>query len=86
MFIGLKEVLSIMINEYDKNLSIDTLRYYILPSMFKNGLSGSQIINELQLLGISSGTSTHSIVLYLLSQNNIQEAANIGNYLLCIYI
>lgn len=75
----MKDVLSIMINEYEINPNIDTLRYYVLPAMFKSGISGSQIISELQLLGIPPGTSTHSIVLYLLSKNDIEQAANIGN-------
>lgn len=68
-----------MINEYELNPNIDTLRYYILPFMLKYGLSGSQIINELQLLGVPTGTSTHAIVLYLLSQKDIRSAADIGN-------
>jgi hypothetical protein len=68
-----------MIDEYELNPNIDTLRYYILPSMFKNGLNGIQIINDLQLVGIPTGTSTHSLVLYLLSQKDIRQAADIGN-------
>lgn len=69
-----------MIGEYELNPNIDTLRYYILPPMFKNGLNGIQIINELQLLGVPSGTSTHALVLYLLSQKDIRQAADIGNF------
>lgn len=75
-----------MINEYELNPNIDTLRYYILPFMLKYGLSGSQIINELQLLGVPTGTSTHSIVLYLLTQKDIRLAADIGNLLLVTLI
>lgn len=79
LFIGLKDVLSIMINEYELNPNIDTLRYYILPAMFKSGISASQIIKDLQFLGIPPGTSTHSLVLYFLSNKDIEQAANIGN-------
>jgi len=68
-----------MINEYNLNPNIDTLRHYILPLMFKNNPNGTQIINDLQLLGIPTGTSTHSIVLYLLAEKNIRQAADIGN-------
>lgn len=68
-----------MVNDYDLSPNIDTLRYYILPPMFKNGLNGIQIINELQLIGIPSGTSTHALVLYLLSDKDIRQAADIGN-------
>lgn len=78
--IGSKDILSVMINDYDLNPNIDTLRFYILPSMLKNNVSGTQIINDLQLVGVSKGTITHALVLYLLSENNIRLAADIGNY------
>lgn len=71
-----------MINNYEINLNIDSLRYYILPQMFKNDLSGAQIISELQILGIPTGTTTHALVLYLLSEQNIRLAADIGNLFL----
>ncbi|KAL4132666.1 hypothetical protein QTP88_009784 [Uroleucon formosanum] len=75
---GLKNVLSIMINEYELNPNIDTLRYYILPTMFKNNIDGTKIINELQMSGIPTGTTTHSLVLYLLSEKKIRLAADIA--------
>ncbi|CAH1737969.1 unnamed protein product [Aphis gossypii] len=75
---GLKDVLSIMINEYEINPNIDTLRFYILPAMFKNDINGTKIINELQSLGIPTGTTTHAIVLYLLSEKKIRQAADIA--------
>ncbi|XP_025193243.1 leucine-rich PPR motif-containing protein, mitochondrial [Melanaphis sacchari] len=75
---GLKDVLSIMINEYELNPNIDTLRFYILPAMFKNNMDGMKIINELQMLGIPTGTTTHSVVLYLLSEKKIRLAADIA--------
>lgn len=78
MIIGLKDILRIMINDYELNVNIDTLRYYVLPSMMKNNLSGAQSINELQMLGIPTGTSTHALVLYLLSAKDIRQAADIG--------
>jgi len=67
-----------MVKEYEINPNIDTLRFYILPAMFKNDINGTQIINELQSLGIPTGTTTHAIVLYLLSEKKIREAADIG--------
>lgn len=73
-----------MIEQYELNPNIDTLRYYILPCMFKNGLNGIQIINELQLLGVSTGTCTHALVVYLLSKKDIRQAADIGNLLINI--
>lgn len=75
---GLKNVLSIMVNEYELNPNIDTLRYYILPTMFKNDMDGTKVINELQMLGIPTGTTTHSLVLYLLSEKKIRLAADIA--------
>jgi len=77
--IGLKNMLNIMVNKYELNPNIDTLRYYILPAMFKNNFDGTKIINELQLLGIPTGTTTHSLVLYLLSEKKIRLASDIGN-------
>jgi len=67
-----------MVNEYELNPNIDTLRFYILPAMFKNDNDGAKIINELQMLGIPTGTTTHSVVLYLLSEKKIRLAADIG--------
>jgi len=72
-----------MINNYEINPNIDTLRHYLLPYMFKKNLNGTEIINEFQLLGIPSGTTTHALVLYLLSEKDIRQAANIGKLLLC---
>lgn len=69
-----------MINEYELNPNIDTLRYYILPTMFKNNIDGTKIINELQMSGIPTGTTTHSLVLYLLSEKKIRLAADIGSF------
>jgi len=69
-----------MINEYELNPNIDTLRYYILPAMLKNDIDGSKVISELQMLGVPSGTTTHSLVLYLLSEKKIRPAADIGNF------
>lgn len=69
-----------MVNEYELNPNIDTLRYYILPTMFKNNIDGTKIINELQMLGIPTGTTTHSLVLYLLSEKKIRLAADIGSF------
>lgn len=86
---GLKDILRVMVNDYDLNPNIDTLRFYILPTMFKNNVSGTQIINDLQLIGITKGTITHALVLYLLSENDIRQAADIGNnldYLLIILL
>lgn len=79
IILGLKDVLSIMVNDYKLSPNIDTLRYYILPTMFSNKLNGSQIITDLQSLGVPPGTTTHALVLYLLSEKNIHDAANIGN-------
>lgn len=79
IILGLKELLSIMVNDYDLNINIDTLRFYILPTMLKNNISGTQIINDLQLIGVSTGTTTHALVLSYLSENNIRQAADIGN-------
>lgn len=70
-----------MVNEYELTPNIDTLRFYVLPIMFKNGVDGSKIINDLQLLGIPTGTTTHSLVLYLLSEKKIRLAADIGNFI-----
>jgi len=81
LILGLKDLVTNMINNYEINPNIDTLRHYILPYMLKNDMSGTQIINELQLLGIPSGTTTHALVLHLLSEKEIREAANIGNLL-----
>jgi len=67
-----------MVNEYEINPNIDSLRFYILPAMFKNDINGTKIINELQSLGIPTGTTTHAIVLYLLSEKKIRQAADIG--------
>ncbi|VVC25742.1 Pentatricopeptide repeat,Tetratricopeptide-like helical domain [Cinara cedri] len=75
---GLKNILSIMINEYNITPNIDTLRYYILPFMFKNNLLGAQIITDLQLMGVTTGTSAHAMVLYLLSKKEIRLAADIA--------
>lgn len=75
--------MSIMVNDYDLNFNIDTLRFYILPTMLKNNISGTQIINDLQLIGVSTGTTTHALVLYCLSENNIRQAADIGSILNC---
>ncbi|XP_050542701.1 leucine-rich PPR motif-containing protein, mitochondrial-like isoform X8 [Daktulosphaira vitifoliae] len=75
---GLNDLLSIMINSYNLSPNIDTLRHYVLPLLFKNNLSGVQIISNLQLVGIPSGTSTHALVLYLLSNNEIRQAADIA--------
>lgn len=71
-----------MINDYEINPNVDSLRHYILPYMIKNGVSGIQIINELQLLGIPSGTTTHALVLHLLFEKDIRQAANIGNLII----
>lgn len=68
-----------MVNDYDLNINIDTLRFYVLPAMLKNDISGVQIINDLQLIGISTGTTTHALVLSYLFENNIRQAADIGN-------
>lgn len=73
-------MLSIMVNEYELNPNIDTLRHYILPTMFKNNIDGTKIINELQLLGIPTGTTTHALVLNLLSDKKIRLAADIGSF------
>lgn len=72
-----------MINEYKVAPNIDTLRFYVLPTMLNNNLSGPQIISDLQLLGIPSGTTTHALVLYLLTVNKLREAADIGNIFNC---
>jgi len=69
-----------MVNEYELNPNIDTLRYYILPTMLKNNIDGIKVVNELQMLGIPSGTTTHSLVLYLLSEKKIRIAADIGSF------
>lgn len=71
-----------MIDEYKIIPNIDTLRYYILPFMFKNNTSGAKVINELQILGVSMGTSAHAVVLHLLSEKEIRQAANIGMYII----
>lgn len=71
-----------MISKYELSPNIDTLRFYILPPMLKKELSGTQIINDLQLLGVPVGTSTHALVLYMLSNKDISLAADIGNLLL----
>lgn len=78
LIIGLKKLLSLMIYEYKIIPNIDTLRHYILPFMFKQNISGTQIISDLQLMNVSSGTSVHAIVLYLLIKNDIRQAADIG--------
>jgi len=69
-----------MVNEYELNPNIDTLRFYILPTMFKNNMDGIKVINELQTLGIPTGTTTHSLVLYLLAEKKIRLAADIGSF------
>lgn len=67
-----------MVNDYDLNINIDTLRFYVLPAMLNN-ISGTQIIKDLQFIGISTGTTTHALVLSYLSENNIRQAADIGS-------
>lgn len=67
-----------MIDEYKIIPNVDTLRYYILPFMFKNNTSGAKVINDLQIMGVSMGTSAHAMVLYLLSEKEISQAADIG--------
>lgn len=67
-----------MIKEYEINPNIDTLRFYILPAMLKHSSSGTQVICDLQLIGVTTGTATHALVLYLLSEKEIRQAADIG--------
>ncbi|XP_050423237.1 leucine-rich PPR motif-containing protein, mitochondrial-like [Adelges cooleyi] len=75
---GFNNVLMTMINTYKLTPNVDTLRHYVMPTLINNGQSGSQIIQNLQLSGIAQGTSTHALVLYLLSKNDIRLAADIA--------
>lgn len=71
-----------MIKEYELSPNIDTLRHYILPALLKHGLSATQVISDLQVIGVAPGTATHAFVLYLLTANDIRQAADIGTFLI----
>lgn len=72
------DILSIMVKIFGFHPNTETIKEYVLPYMLSENTDVRNVLSNLNARGVDVESVVSSLVLYLLIEGKIREAADIG--------
>lgn len=67
-----------MTSEFNVNVSVETVREYVVPFALKKDTNIASLLNDLKSCGVSTSAGVSSVVIQLLMAGRMRDAAEIG--------